>query len=184
MEKIHEHRGKSSESILDENLILKSLTILPGQHILDAGCGDGYMAKEFSKLAGPGGKVYAIDIYEQSINQLRNETATSNITAITGDVTKKTVIESASIDLVYLSTVFHGFTAPQKVGFLREMKRILRPGGILAVVEINKCDTPFGPPSDIRYSPEEIVEAIDLEPEMLTTIGDYFYMQTFTCSGD
>ena len=180
MKQVHEHKGKSSEKILDKTLILELLKILPGQHILDAGCGDGYMAKEFSKLAGPDGKVYAIDIYEQSINQLRNETATSNITAMTGDVTKRTVIESASIDLVYLSTVFHGFTASQKEGFLREMKRILKTGGILAVVEINKYDTLFGPPSDIRYSPEEIIEAIDLEPETFTAIGDYFYMQTFT----
>ena len=45
----HHHRGKSSESFLDKGVILRSLKITPGEMILDAGCGDGYMAKEFAK---------------------------------------------------------------------------------------------------------------------------------------
>jgi len=52
----HHHRGKSSESILDKNTILSNITITPGQTVLDAGCGDGYMSKEFAKLAGENGK--------------------------------------------------------------------------------------------------------------------------------
>jgi len=46
----HEHKGKSSESLLDVNTILQSLKIEPGQTILDAGCGNGYMAKAFARL--------------------------------------------------------------------------------------------------------------------------------------
>jgi ubiquinone/menaquinone biosynthesis C-methylase UbiE len=34
---------------------------IPGQTILDAGCGNGCMSKEFSKLLNNTGKVYALD---------------------------------------------------------------------------------------------------------------------------
>jgi ubiquinone/menaquinone biosynthesis C-methylase UbiE len=179
MKQVHEHGGKSSESILDKDVILKALEIHAGQNILDAGCGNGYMAKEFSRLVGSVGKVYAIDIYEQSIKRLKDETAETNIEAMHGDITKNTGIEDSSVDVVYLSTVFHGFTDSQVQGFLPEVKRVLKPGGVLAVIEINKKDTPFGPPANIRYSPEELVKAIDLKSGELTKVGDYFYMQTF-----
>jgi len=46
----HRHRGKSSERYLNKDIILKELNIRSGQTILDAGCGNGYMSKEFSKL--------------------------------------------------------------------------------------------------------------------------------------
>lgn len=57
----HHHRGQSSEKLVNKNDILSSLSIARGQTILDAGCGNGYMAKEFAKLAGETGKVYALD---------------------------------------------------------------------------------------------------------------------------
>lgn len=179
MEQIHKHGGRSSESRFDRTIILKALNVLQGQNILDAGCGNGYMAKEFSRLVTDSGTIYAMDIYEESIEQLKKETEATNITASLGDITKKTQIEDSSIDLIYLSTVFHGFTDSQKEGFLREVKRILKPGGILAVVEINKSNTPFGPPMDIRYSPQELSESIGLNKLSFIKIGDNFYMQTF-----
>jgi ubiquinone/menaquinone biosynthesis C-methylase UbiE len=37
---------------------LDNLDICAGQTVLDAGCGNGYMAKNFSKLVGKDGKIY------------------------------------------------------------------------------------------------------------------------------
>ena len=180
MEKIHKHGGKSSESFLDKNIILKKLNIKTAGNILDAGCGNGYMSKEFAKLVGSAGKVYAIDAHEESIRQLKSEADQRNIFVTLSDITKKTEIEDSSIDLIYLSMVFHGFTVFQTESFLNEVKRILKPGGILAIVEVDKGDTPFGPPADIRVSPEEMAEKVNLDREALAKIGDHFYMQTFS----
>jgi ubiquinone/menaquinone biosynthesis C-methylase UbiE len=180
--KKHHHRGKSSEKHLNKNAILKELDIRSGQTILDAGCGDGYMSKEFSKLLQNTGKVYALDPDTAAIEILEQETIGTNIETIVGDITQRTQIIGASVDLIYLSTVFHGFSKSDIDGFQKEVKRLLKPNAVLAIIEIKKEETPFGPPLDIRFSPDELKEAITLNPKFLVDVGDYFYMQTFVNS--
>ena len=88
----HRHRGKSSENLLDKDIILKELNILPGQTILDAGCGNGYMAKQFSRLLNGTGKVYALDPDKEAIEILKKETKGTNIEPLVADMTKTTPI--------------------------------------------------------------------------------------------
>ena len=178
-EQKHHRRGKSSECFLDKAQILASLSIMPGQTILDAGCGNGYMAKEFAKLTGMTGKVYALDPDAISIDILKSETAGTIIEPFVGDITEETRLVTASIDLIYLSTVIHGFSETQMKGFLNEVRRLLKPDGRLAIVEIKKEVTPFGPPLDIRLSPEELKQRISLTPASSINVGQYFYMQIF-----
>ncbi|MDY6854785.1 MAG: class I SAM-dependent methyltransferase [Thermodesulfobacteriota bacterium] len=175
----HCHRGKSSESFIDKDIILHELNILPDQTILDAGCGNGYMSKEFSRILNNTAKVYALDPDREAIETLKKKTKGTNIETIVADITKKTPIEEASIDLIYLSTVIHGFQENQISSFKKEVKRLLKPNALLAIVEIEKKDTPFGPPLNIRFSPEELTQTINLYPKSFLEIGQYFYMQVF-----
>jgi ubiquinone/menaquinone biosynthesis C-methylase UbiE len=175
----HHHRGKSSESLLDKQTILRELNILTGQTVLDAGCGNGYMAKEFAKITEESGKVYALDPDEISINILKSEVQNTVIEAFVGDITKETELKDSSIDIIYLSTVIHGFSEKQMDGFLKEIKRILKPSGKLGILEINKNDTPFGPPMGLRFSPEELIKEINLNPTKTVKVGQYFYLQIF-----
>jgi ubiquinone/menaquinone biosynthesis C-methylase UbiE len=64
-------------------------------------------------------------------------------------------------------------------GFVKEAKRLLKSSGRLAIVEIKKQSTPFGPPLDIRFSAEELKQAISLTPTRLIDVGQFFYMQIF-----
>ena len=175
----HYHRGKSSENLLDKQAILKGLNIQDGQTVLDAGCGNGYMAKEFAKITGESGKVYALDPDDISIGILQTETKNTVIEAFTGDITQKTILLDSAIDLIYLSTVVHGFSKEQMKGFTAEIDRILKSNGKLAILEINKKNTPFGPPIKLRFSPEELVNEMKLNPIKTIKIGQYFYLQLF-----
>jgi SAM-dependent methyltransferase len=172
-------KRKFSEGLFDDETVLECLKIQPGQTIVDAGCGNGYMAKKFSILAGNTGKVYALDPDREAIDRLKRETENTNIEALVDDITTTTEIRERSVDLVYLSTVFHIFSDAQIAGFEREVRRILKPEGRLAVLNIKKENTPFGPPLHMRCSPEEVRQKLSLAPAEYVEIGEYFYMQIF-----
>ncbi|MBN2064269.1 MAG: class I SAM-dependent methyltransferase [Sedimentisphaerales bacterium] len=175
----HEHSGRSSEHLLDKEIILKGLNLTVGQTVVDAGCGNGYMAREFSKKVGSTGQVYALDVHQPSIDQLSRDLTASNIIARCADMSQKTEIEDNSVDVIYLSMVFHGFSPEQQKGFLAEARRILKPDGIMAIVEIDKKPAPFGPHADIKFSPEELCQAVNMNSHKCTIINQYIYMQTF-----
>ncbi|MBN1910846.1 MAG: class I SAM-dependent methyltransferase [Pirellulales bacterium] len=177
----HVHKGKSSERVLDKNRILAALEgeIVPGRVIWDAGCGNGYMAKEFAGRMDGRGRIYAMDIDEEAIGVLRQETQGTILEASVGDVTRETPIEAGSVDLVYSCTVFHGFSKEQIAGFRAEVARVLKPGGRLGVVEIQKGELRFGPPTEIRFSPEELQAAVGLPCLATIEIGPSFYLQLF-----
>ena len=175
----HHHGGRSSERLLDKEIILRHLEIVAGQAVLDAGCGNGYMSKAFSERLGNKGRVYALDPDETAIAGLRETTRGTNIVPMVGDITITTSIPAATLDLVYLSTVFHGFSSEQIRGFDAEVNRLLKPHGRLAVVEIVKRHTPFGPPLEIRFSPDELKRVLNLVPLATVDVGEYFYLQLF-----
>ena len=183
MTREHQHKGKSSEQLINKDVVLSALAILPGQTILDAGCGNGYMAKAFASRLGSQGKVFAVDPDEKIIEILQAEIGTLPVSlpieAIAADITRPMAIDVLSLDLIYLSTVLHGFSEDQVNGFQREVHRLLKPGGRLAIVEIKKEKTPFGPPMEMRFSPEELKDTIHLAPGPYVDAGRYLYMQIF-----
>jgi ubiquinone/menaquinone biosynthesis C-methylase UbiE len=171
--------AKFTQGLLDVEKILAALAIRTGQSVLDAGCGNGYMAHHFAAAVGPTGRVIALDLDQTFIAALRGETADTVIEAIQGDITRETSLATASMDLVYLSTVLHIFSSDQLKGFILEVQRLLRPNGTLAIVEIEKRDTPFGPPLARRHTPEELKARFPLRPGKTVSVGDHFYLQLF-----
>lgn len=172
-------KRKFSEGLLNDDNILDELQVYHGQTILDAGCGTGYMSEKFAERVGKNGIVYATDIEETSIINLQKEINKNNIIHMVADITQTTQFANSFFDLIYLSTVFHIFSVNQIVNFTKEIKRILKPRGTLAIVTFKKVNTCFGPPIERKDSPEELRRKIDLFPKKCVEAGEYFYMQIF-----
>ena len=172
-------RSKFTENLVDPERVVAALGIRPGQTILDAGCGTGYMAKHFARATGPTGKVLALDRDQGFLRRLDGETQSTCIETVLGDITTTTSLAADGLDLLYLSAVVHIFSAEQFSGFVNEAKRLLRPGALLAIVEIDKKETPFGPPLHLRYAPEELARVLPLDAAATVRVGEHFYMQVF-----
>ena len=172
-------RGETTEQLLDLPTILAALDVRPGWTVLDAGCGTGYMARRFAPLVGEGGAVYALDPDAGKIAALEHATVGTVIRPIRAPITRPTPLAAAFVDLIYLSTVVHIFDDAQFAGFLAEAGRLLKPGGKLAIVEIRKGATPYGPPLSMRVSAEELRERIAMRPTATVDVGECFYMQVF-----
>lgn len=69
----HMHQGKSTQDILNAEEVLKNSDIKSGDVFLDAGCGDGCISIEASKLVGNQGMVYALDVYPEFIETVKTK---------------------------------------------------------------------------------------------------------------
>ncbi len=172
-------RKRFTEGLLDNDLILKELHLAPGQTVMDVGCATGYMAKLFSPAVGDTGTVYAIDVNAAFIENLQDETKGTNIKAMVCDISQPTPVESGTVDLIYISTVMHEQTKEKLAGVIREFQRLLKADGVLAIVEFEKRETPFGPPLTQRYSPGELRQALPFVPLKTVPVAEHFYLQLF-----
>ena len=180
------HFGRFTGILLDPEKALKEIGLKKGDSLLDAGCGEGSFSIPASKIVGDNGKVYAIDISEETINFLKEkikEKDIRNIDAFTGDMTKKLPLEDESIDICLMANIMHGLVVSKKVeSTLKEMFRVLKSNGILAVVDFKKIDGPPGPPLSLRMSPEEVERIISkygFKKKKIIEIGEYQYAVTF-----
>jgi ubiquinone/menaquinone biosynthesis C-methylase UbiE len=107
---------------------LKLLGIGPGMRVLDAGCGRGEVLLACAKA---GAEVAGID-YSESAVGLSRETLSDYPTA---DIRVGSITElpwpDESFDRIEYSDVIEHLDPPQMVPAFRELRRVLRPGGIL-----------------------------------------------------
>jgi ubiquinone/menaquinone biosynthesis C-methylase UbiE len=181
--KIHKHGGKSSKEILDASEVIKNVGVQPGDIFLDAGCGDGFISLEASKIVGNKGKIFAADVHEISLDILRREIEEKNILNIEPlltDITNTIPIDNASIDVYFTANVFHGIVGNDEIdSTMKEITRVLKDDAVLAIVEFIKVEGTPGPPMDIRLEPQEVMDYISnygFEKKIIKKTGPYHYL--------
>ena len=130
-----DHYGLASLSFWDRfgAATVSRLPLTAGHTVLDLCCGAGASAIPAARLAGPAGHVLGIDVAEPLLEIARARAAREGLADIEfryGDATR-TALPDGSFDAVIC--VFGVFFAPDMAGFVAEMWRLVRPGGVLAV---------------------------------------------------
>lgn len=110
---------------------LAGFGIEPGFAVVDYGCGPGRYLAEASKLVGPTGKVYAVDIHRLAIQDVERLKATLNLTNVIPVLAQgySCAVPDHAADLIYALDMFHGVKDP--VALLAEWRRITKPRGVL-----------------------------------------------------
>jgi len=178
--------GKSSFGLIDVEALFRELALNKGAVFLDVACGRGAYCLKASAIIGSTGTVYALDLWQEGIEELKAramEENALNIEAFVGDAGRQIPVDDQAVDVCLVATVLHDFVEDhisEKV--LAEIARVMKPNGLLAVVEFKKIDGPPGPPRHIRLAPD-VVEAMlvpyGFSKERLTDIGPYNYLMMF-----
>jgi ubiquinone/menaquinone biosynthesis C-methylase UbiE len=107
-----------------------------GERILEIGPGTGYYTLDIAEWVGPQGTVEIFDIQQEFLDHTMlaaERRGLSNVVPTRGDATELPY-EDDSIDAVVLTTVLGEI--PDRAAALREIARVLRPGGRLVVGEL------------------------------------------------
>ncbi len=179
--------GKSSFDLIDPREAFEPLGLWKGMVMLDVGCGPGDYSLYASPLIGPEGIIYAMDAWEGGLARLREragEKGLMNIRPLVADAVHLPLV-GGSVDLALMATVLHDLAeAGAASGALAELRRVLRPQGVLGIIEFEKVEGPPGPPRSIRLSAEEVEKLVvphGFRKERLRKIGPYNYLMVFRC---
>ena len=113
---------------------LTRVSVRPADVILDVGCGGGATIRKLSALA-PNGKVYGLDYSEDSLRVARRTNAPAiaqgHVEFRQGSVSQLP-FDDATFDLV--TAVETHFWWPDLANDVREVRRVLKPGGVFTIV--------------------------------------------------
>ena len=139
----------------------------PGEHVLEIGVGTGYYSLELAEWVAPDGTLELFDLQQKFLDHVMRaagERGLANLVPTQGDATQLPHGD-ASVDAVVLTAVLGEI--PDGAAALREIRRVLKPGGRLVVGEL------FGDPHfTTRASLERMGAEAGLELE--ETSGNWF----------
>ena len=182
--------GKSSFDLLDTKKLFSRLQLNKNTVFLDLACGRGAYSIAAAEHIGQDGTIFAVDLWKEGIDQLRMETQSRQIQNIfphVADVSQRIPVEDHCIDVCLMATVLHDLIQDHNhKAALEEVKRVLKQGGTLAVVEFKKIEGPPGPPVKVRISAEEVEEYLRPYAFVLREVDDIGpcnYLAIFTNQG-
>lgn len=108
----------------------------PGERLLEIGVGTGYYSLDLAEWVGPDGRLELFDLQQKFLDHVMRaaaERGAANLVPTQGDATALPYPD-ASVDAVVLTAVLGEI--PDTAAALREVRRVLKPGGRLVVGEL------------------------------------------------
>ncbi|HEY8717220.1 methyltransferase domain-containing protein [Pengzhenrongella sp.] len=140
---LRSHRWRTAEN--SAGYLLPAL--YPTQRLLDVGCGPGTITVDLAARVAPG-EVVGLDKSERVVALARETARAAGVTNVTfraGDI-YALPYGDASFDVVHAHQVLQHLTDP--VAALRELRRVTRPGGLVAVRDADYSAMTWYPPSE------------------------------------
>lgn len=118
--------------------LLTQAGVAPGWRVLDAGCGAGDFLPWLVELVGPDGRIAAVDLAGENValTARRIRTPPCPVALAQGDLRCLPYAE-ASFDAVWCANTVQYLDDDELALALAEMRRVVRPGGIVAIKELD-----------------------------------------------
>ena len=148
--------------------ILFAAGIQPGWRVLDAGAGSGSYLPLLGGIVGGDGGIVALDFAAENVAAMEQRLDEASL-GCPVEVVQGSVLalpfEDARFDAVWCANTFQYFEQSELDGILAEFRRVLRPGGRLAVKEFDNVGLHFGPfDPGLRW---QVLQALRGSPLML-----------------
>ncbi len=116
---------------------LEAAGLEAGERVLDIGCGTGTLALAAKRRVGPGGTVRAIDASPEMLARAKGKASKAGLdVSFESARAQELPLSDASVDVVFCTLVLHHLAGDGPRRAIEEMRRVLRPGGRVVIVEI------------------------------------------------
>ena len=137
--------------------VMAALGLRQGEIVADIGSGSGYFTLRLAQAVGPSGRVYGVDVSPDMIvhlNRRLRDLGVRNVTTILA-APDDPFLPDAAIDRFFFCDVWHHVDDQPK--YLASMKRMLKPGGQVVMIDFHKKPLPVGPPLEMKIAREDLV---------------------------
>lgn len=128
--------------------MVRSAGFRPGWHVLDAGCGNGSFLPALAELVGPLGAITAVDVDVEHVSALPDRTGAPpnecGLRARSGQLTALPLADG-EVDGVWCANALQYLDDGKAETALLELRRVTRPGGLVAVKDVDMLLTRMGP---------------------------------------
>ena len=132
------YEGFNRDQWQQQDRVVQSLQLRPGERVADVGSGSGYFTFALANAVGPEGKVYAVDVDEEMNNivaQRAMKEGVGNIEVILAKPDDPS-LPSTGIDLVFTSNTYHHID--NRVNYFANLRKYIRPNGRVAVIDFDR----------------------------------------------
>lgn len=141
--------------------VVRALALKPGETVADIGSGSGYFTLRFAAAVGDGGRVYGVDIDPEMIRHLNRrvrDAGVRNVQTVLSDPDDP-LLSNGSIDRFVIVDTWHHIETQTE--YLALMKKMLKPGGQVVMIDFQKRELPVGPPLDMKIAREDLVRQME-----------------------
>ena len=141
--------------------VIAALDLKAGETLADIGAGSGYFTFRFARKVGDSGRVYAVDINSDMIlymNRYIRDKKVKNVTTVLS-APDDPLLPDVSINRFFICNTWHHVeNRPQYIAL---MKKMLKPGGQIIVLDYKKEQLPVGPPPEMKMAREEVIREME-----------------------
>jgi ubiquinone/menaquinone biosynthesis C-methylase UbiE len=134
--------------------VIGRLNLKPGDVVADLGAGTGLFSLPLAR-AVPSGRVYAVELDEGFLTQIRAKAKAGNVPNIVPVLGKFTdpALPARDVDVAFFHDVLHH--VENRAAYLKSVAGYLKPAGRIAVIEFNPGDSPHKAEPQLVVSKEQ-----------------------------
>lgn len=158
-ELVERFESKERDEYQEPEKVIKFIGDMNGMTVMDLGAGTGYFSFKF---ADAGANVIAADVNQQFQDYIKKKRDSLNIDAEKIALRKVAyddpLLAEREVDKVVIVNTYHHIE--DRVNYFSKVKKGLKRGGELFVIDFVKKEVPYGPPVEMKLSADEVAREL------------------------